>query len=101
MSLRLLLRFGDLFNPSPPGLEELPDWLRRDILGDDRAAGVPDARSAQAPTGDRARHAAAGSRELPGPRRRFSFRMHPVSELSYLWERLPLASFPRIGDRPA
>jgi len=51
MSLRLLLRFGDLFNPSPPGLEELPDWLRRDILGDDRAAGVPDARSAQAPAG--------------------------------------------------
>lgn len=37
---------------------------------------------------------------LTGPARRpFSFRMHPISELTEYRDRLFLATFPQIGDR--
>ncbi len=72
--------------PLGRALAEAPDWLRRDLIPDGGAVlrALPGAEA-----------------ELPSPARRFSFRMHPASELSYLWERLRLASVPVIGERSA
>ncbi|HYC03388.1 MAG TPA: hypothetical protein VED40_08860 [Azospirillaceae bacterium] len=79
-----------IFDPPPDplrrALADQPDWLRRDLIPDGGAVlrALPGAEA-----------------ELPSPARRFSFRMHPATELSYLWERLRLASFPVVGERSA
>ncbi|OYQ31780.1 hypothetical protein CHU95_21895 [Niveispirillum lacus] len=75
--MRILHFLGRLVRPTVP-YPDLPDVILRDMDADLRAALEATAR----------RH-----------RRPFSFRIHPISELTEYRDRLFLATFPSFGDK--
>lgn len=79
MSTLTLLRWlARQMSPMPRPYPDLPDVILRDLDADTRHALGVDARSARRP---------------------FSFRIHPISELTEYRDRLFLATFPSFGDK--
>lgn len=77
------MRFLDLLDRLvriPPSYPDLPDVILRDL----------DDRTRQAMEDTARRHC-----------RPFSFRIHPISELTEYRDRLFLATFPSFGDKPS
>jgi hypothetical protein len=77
--MRILTLLARLFRPLPAPFPDLPDVILRDLDIDTPVA-----------LGGATRHAS----------RPFSFRIHPISELTEYRDRLFLATFPSFGDKP-
>lgn len=76
--LTLPARLARLLAPMPRPYPDLPDVILRDLDADTRHA-----------LEMRTRY----------PKRPFSFRIHPISELTEYRDRLFLATFPSFGDK--
>ncbi|KPF82574.1 hypothetical protein IP70_21630 [alpha proteobacterium AAP38] len=76
--LTLPARLARLLAPIPRPYPDLPDVILRDLDADTRHALERGARQARRP---------------------FSFRIHPISELTEYRDRLFLATFPSFGDK--
>lgn len=76
--LTLPARLARLLAPMPRPYPDLPDVILRDLDADTRHALEMGARPARRP---------------------FSFRIHPISELTEYRDRLFLATFPSFGDK--